>query len=33
MAKILIIDDDKAFRVHLGTLLRNAGHMVMEVEC
>ncbi|MBF0163469.1 MAG: response regulator [Magnetococcales bacterium] len=33
MAKILIIDDDEPFRVHLGTLLRNAGHVVLEVEC
>ncbi|MEO5347783.1 MAG: response regulator [Magnetococcus sp. YQC-9] len=33
MAKILIIDDDEPFRVHLGMLLRNAGHMVLEVEC
>ncbi|MBF0271957.1 MAG: response regulator [Magnetococcales bacterium] len=33
MARILIIDDDEPFRVHLGMLLRNAGHMVLEVEC
>ncbi|MBF0213168.1 MAG: response regulator [Magnetococcales bacterium] len=33
MARILIIDDDEPFRVHLGVLLRNAGHMVLEVEC
>ncbi|NGZ06305.1 MAG: response regulator [Magnetococcales bacterium] len=33
MARILIIDDDEPFRVHLGTLLRGAGHVVLEVEC
>ncbi|MBF0627573.1 MAG: response regulator [Magnetococcales bacterium] len=33
MARILIIDDDEPFRIHLGTLLRNAGHVVLEVDC
>ncbi|MBF0190195.1 MAG: response regulator [Magnetococcales bacterium] len=33
MARILIIDDDEPFRVHLGMLLRKAGHVVLEVEC
>lgn len=33
MARILIIDDDEPFRVHMGTLLRKVGHVVLEVEC
>ncbi|MBF0339720.1 MAG: response regulator [Magnetococcales bacterium] len=33
MSRILIIDDDEPFRIHLATLLRNSGHMVLEVEC
>lgn len=30
MASVLVIDDDEECRIHLTTLLRQAGHTVME---
>ncbi|MBF0271958.1 MAG: response regulator [Magnetococcales bacterium] len=32
MAHILVVDDDESFRIYLVTLLRQAGHTVLEAD-
>ncbi|MBF0213167.1 MAG: response regulator [Magnetococcales bacterium] len=32
MATILVVDDDESFRIYLVTLLRQAGHTVLEAD-